>query len=77
MKALFFIGLMVLILGIASFIVPIPSTQRDGISVGDVRNRVRSTRARLGKAILEVIRSYTDSDEEAQEEFRDLMSAFS
>ena len=36
MKALFFIGLIVLILGIVSLVVPIPHNERDGISVGGV-----------------------------------------
>ena len=36
MKALFFIGLAVLILGIVSLVVPIPHSERDGISVGGV-----------------------------------------
>ena len=36
MKALFFIGLAVLILGIVSLIVPIPHSERNGISVGGV-----------------------------------------
>jgi RNA polymerase sigma factor (sigma-70 family) len=48
-----------------------------GISVDDVRNRVRTARTRYRDAILEVIRSYTDSSDEAREELRDLLSAFS
>jgi len=36
MKALIFVGLIVLILGIASLVVPIPRNERDGISVGGV-----------------------------------------
>ena len=36
MKALFIIGLIVLVLGIASLLIPIPRTERNGISVGDV-----------------------------------------
>jgi hypothetical protein len=34
MKAMFWVGLVVLILGIASLIVPIPNRERDGVSVG-------------------------------------------
>jgi RNA polymerase sigma factor (sigma-70 family) len=48
-----------------------------GISVEDVRNRVRSTRARYRESILAVVRSYTESEEEAREELQDLMTAFS
>jgi hypothetical protein len=35
-KVLFWIGLVVLILGIASLVVPIPHTDREGLTVGDV-----------------------------------------
>ena len=34
MKALFWIGMVVLILGIVSLVVPIPSSERDGFKVG-------------------------------------------
>jgi MYXO-CTERM domain-containing protein len=34
MKSLFWIGLVVLILGIASFFVPIPGRQRDTVEIG-------------------------------------------
>jgi len=36
MKALFWIGLVVLVLGIASLVVPIPRNQREGFKAGDV-----------------------------------------
>jgi hypothetical protein len=36
MKILFFIGLVVLILGIVSLVVPIPRSERDGVTVGGV-----------------------------------------
>ena len=36
MKALFWIGLVVLILGFASLVVPVPQREREGISVGGV-----------------------------------------
>lgn len=36
MKILFFVGLVVLILGIVSLVVPIPRSERGGISVGGV-----------------------------------------
>lgn len=47
-----------------------------GVSEGDVRNRIHRTRARYREAILEVIRSYTESEESAREELRDLFTAF-
>jgi hypothetical protein len=36
MKALFFIGLVVLILGTVSLLVPIPRSEREGVTVGGV-----------------------------------------
>lgn len=36
MKALFVIGLLVLVLGILSFFVPVPHTERHGLDAGDV-----------------------------------------
>jgi hypothetical protein len=36
MKSLFWIGVVLLILGIVSLLVPIPRSQRDGVSVGGV-----------------------------------------
>jgi RNA polymerase sigma-70 factor (ECF subfamily) len=48
-----------------------------GISVNDVRNRIRAARTRYREAIMNVIRTYSDSPEEAREELRDLLSAFS
>ena len=36
MKALFFIGLVVLILGLLSLVVPIPRSERQGLTVGGV-----------------------------------------
>jgi hypothetical protein len=42
MKALFAAGLVVLILGILSFFVPIPHSERHGIKAGDVSIGVRT-----------------------------------
>jgi hypothetical protein len=36
MKSLFWIGLVVLILGVASLVVPLPHNERDGVTVGGV-----------------------------------------
>ncbi len=47
-----------------------------GMTENDVRNRLHRTRSRYKEAILEVIRSYTETDDEAKEELRDLMAAF-
>jgi len=51
--------------------------QQLGRSVEDIRNRIRSARAGLREAILEVVREYTDSEAEASEELADLKTAFS
>lgn len=48
-----------------------------GLSVEDVRNRIRAARTQYRDAILEVIRSYTNSPDEAREELHDLLTAFS
>jgi hypothetical protein len=37
MKALFLVGLIVLVLGIASFFVPIPRHETEGLQAGDVK----------------------------------------
>jgi RNA polymerase sigma-70 factor (ECF subfamily) len=50
---------------------------RLGVSENDVRNRVHRARARYKDAILEVIRAYTENPEEAGDELRELLSAFS
>jgi hypothetical protein len=42
MKALFAVGLLVLILGIASFFVPLPHKENHGIEVGDARIGVQT-----------------------------------
>lgn len=48
-----------------------------GLSEDEVRNRLHRARMLFRKAILEVIGSYTECDEDARDELRDLFSAFS
>ena len=48
-----------------------------GLTEGEVRNRLYRTRIRYREAILDIVRSYTETEEDAQEELRDLLSAFS
>ncbi len=50
---------------------------RLGISESDARQRAHRARSRYREALLQIIRSYTDSDEDAQSEVRDLFSALS
>lgn len=43
MKILFWIGLIVLVLGIASFVVPIPHSENHGVKAGDMTIGVQTT----------------------------------
>jgi len=43
MKMLFWVGLVVLILGIASFVVPVPHTENHGIKAGDTKIGIQTT----------------------------------
>jgi len=43
MKALFVVGLVILVLGVASLFVPIPEKERSGIEVGGVSLGVETT----------------------------------
>jgi hypothetical protein len=47
MKALFAVGLVLLILGIVSFFVPVPHTERHGIDAGDVHIGVNTQHSDL------------------------------
>ena len=42
MKALFWIGLVVLALGLASLVVPIPQTERSGVKAGGISMEVQT-----------------------------------
>jgi hypothetical protein len=56
MKPLMLVGLIVLVLGIASLFVPIPHSENHGIKAGDVSIGVRTTEhERLSPAISAVI----------------------
>ena len=48
-----------------------------GLSESDVRNRIHRARVRLREATLDVIRAYTQSEADTEEELRDLLGAFS
>lgn len=47
MKALFVIGLLVLVLGILSFFVPVPHTERHSLDAGDIHVGVNTHRDEL------------------------------
>lgn len=42
MKPLFIVGMVLIVLGLASLVVPIPSTQREGISAGGMSMSVKT-----------------------------------
>jgi hypothetical protein len=47
MKALFAVGLVLLILGVLSFFIPVPHTERHGIDAGDVHIGVNTQHSDL------------------------------
>lgn len=47
-----------------------------GLTETDIKNRVHAARQRIAAAIRAVIRSYTDTEDDAKEELRDLLAAF-
>ncbi len=51
--------------------------KRLGLTESDIKNRLHAARARIADAIRDVVRSYTDTEEDAKEELRDLLGAFS
>jgi uncharacterized membrane protein YjfL (UPF0719 family) len=55
MKGLFLIGLIVLILGIASFFVPIPHSETQGIKAGDVNIGVQTQHSEKLSPIIGVV----------------------
>ncbi|HEY1204111.1 MAG: hypothetical protein ABSH46_23400 [Bryobacteraceae bacterium] len=55
MKALFWIGLAVLILGVASLVVPIPRSQREGFRAGGVSVAVETQHAQVLSPIVSVV----------------------
>ena len=52
MKALFGIGLVVLVLGILSFFVPVPHAEHHGVSAGDVHLGVTTHDDQIGFLLL-------------------------
>jgi hypothetical protein len=55
MKILLFAGLLVLALGIASLIVPIPRTERHGIKAGDMNIGVQTSRSERVSPIVSAV----------------------
>lgn len=55
MKALFSVGLLVLILGIASFFVPVPHSENHGIKAGDVHIGVQTTHSERVQPVMSIV----------------------
>jgi hypothetical protein len=55
MKILIFAGLLVVVLGIASFVVPIPRTETHGLKAGDVNIGVQTTHSERVSPIISVV----------------------
>ena len=55
MKVLFWIGLVVLVLGIVSLFVPIPRNEREGIKIGDVSIGVETRQTEKAPAIVSAV----------------------
>jgi hypothetical protein len=55
MKILLFAGLLVVVLGIASLVVPVPRTEKQGIRVGDTNIGVQTTHSERVSPIISVV----------------------
>jgi hypothetical protein len=55
MKILLYVGLILVVLGIASLVVPIPHTQTQGIKVGDTNLGVQTTHSERVAPVISVV----------------------
>lgn len=55
MKILLFVGLLVIVLGIASLVVPIPRTETQGIKAGDMNIGVQTTHSERVSPIISAV----------------------
>ncbi|MGD0414680.1 MAG: hypothetical protein ABSA80_04945 [Terriglobales bacterium] len=55
MKMLLFAGLLLVVLGIASLLVPIPHTQREGIKVGGANFGVQTSHRELVSPMISIV----------------------
>jgi len=55
MKILLFAGLVLLVLGIASLVVPVPHTEREGIKVGGANFGVQTSHSERVSPIISVV----------------------
>jgi hypothetical protein len=52
MKLLFWIGLLSVVLGVLSLVVPIPHTEREGVSIGDLSIGVKTQHSQTVSPII-------------------------
>ena len=55
MKILLYAGLLLIVLGVASFVVPIPQTETQGIKIGDAKLGVQTTHSERVSPIISVV----------------------
>jgi hypothetical protein len=55
MKILLYVGLILVVLGIASLVVPIPHTQTQGIKVGDANFGVQTTHSERVAPVISIV----------------------
>jgi len=55
MKLLLFAGLLLVVLGVASLVVPIPHSETDGIKAGDLNIGVQTTHSQRVSPIISVV----------------------
>jgi hypothetical protein len=55
MKSLFGVGIVVLILGLLSFVVPIPHTEHHGVSAGDLHMGVNTEHSDLAPVAVSIV----------------------
>jgi hypothetical protein len=55
MKILLYAGLLLMALGIASLVVPIPHTERQGIKIGDANLGVQTSRSERVSPVISVV----------------------
>ena len=55
MKILLYAGLLLMVLGIASLVVPIPHTETQGIKIGEANLGVQTSRSELVSPVISVV----------------------
>lgn len=55
MKILLYAGLLLIVLGVASLVVPIPQTETQGIKIGDAKLGVQTTHSERVSPVISVV----------------------